>query len=542
MKKFKYIAIPLAIQLLLAGCTIANEPEVGTPDITQEQGIVLVADALNSAQSRVVYTETETQIELAWNDGVDADQITIYDSNTRNRVCDYKVSSIADDGKATFVKVEASGDDLIDGGSYVAVYPQCDFVTLEERETYTTSNITQSQVTDNNFEHLSSNSYMTTAEFEVGTMMKFAHEMSMMTVKFTTPSPTTPTQLNLIDCSVNYVLNLSSFSASTSHTARLMIRPSVDASSRNVRLEIAGSEIDALRQSKKKFVAGVNYIWSITKKQMSAESPSDVESLLGSDKADGASTEVDVKVEGDDNTIYIPGDTKADDVTLKVNDSITELEIKAVDGEGGEKYDDPLVVNCPNASDAILAVDTPDATVTLGSGSYKKVTAKTAPTTFVVAVGVTIGDLIIEGGNVEVYGNVTGSITRSVDNSDAQTIVRVFGEGTIGTLGDGVVKYINVESIELNKTSATLKIDEMEYLAATAHPYDATNKAIHWYSSNDDIATVEATSGVVVGRSAGKTTINAISDDGSIKGVCTITVLAEESTEGGLGNIEVEEW
>lgn len=81
-----------------------------------------------------------------------------------------------------------------------------------------------------------------------------------------------------------------------------------------------------------------------------------------------------------------------------------------------------------------------------------------------------------------------------------------------------------VESVTLDKTTATIEVEEALQLKATVLPTDAANKNVVWTSSNTSVATVSA-EGVVTGLTVGTTTITATSDDNSeIKATCEITV------------------
>ena len=61
-------------------------------------------------------------------------------------------------------------------------------------------------------------------------------------------------------------------------------------------------------------------------------------------------------------------------------------------------------------------------------------------------------------------------------------------------------------------------------LRATITPTNASNKAVTWTSSNKNIATV-TTSGVVVGKKAGRVVITCKAKDGSGKYArCTVVV------------------
>ena len=81
-----------------------------------------------------------------------------------------------------------------------------------------------------------------------------------------------------------------------------------------------------------------------------------------------------------------------------------------------------------------------------------------------------------------------------------------------------------VESVTLDKTTATIEVDEALQLKATVLPTDAANKNVVWTSSNTSVATVSP-EGVVTGLTIGTTTITATSEEnGEIKATCEITV------------------
>lgn len=80
-----------------------------------------------------------------------------------------------------------------------------------------------------------------------------------------------------------------------------------------------------------------------------------------------------------------------------------------------------------------------------------------------------------------------------------------------------------VESVSLDKTTATIEVEETLQLNATVLPIEAGNKNIIWTSSNTSVATVSA-EGVVTGLTEGITTITATTEDGNKTATCAITV------------------
>lgn len=80
-----------------------------------------------------------------------------------------------------------------------------------------------------------------------------------------------------------------------------------------------------------------------------------------------------------------------------------------------------------------------------------------------------------------------------------------------------------VESVTLDKTTATIEVDEALQLKATVLPMEAANKNVVWTSSDATVATV--VDGLVTGLKEGTTTITATSEDNNeIKATCAITV------------------
>ena len=80
---------------------------------------------------------------------------------------------------------------------------------------------------------------------------------------------------------------------------------------------------------------------------------------------------------------------------------------------------------------------------------------------------------------------------------------------------------VAVENVVLDKSTATIKVEETLQLIGTVIPNDATESTISWQSSANSVATVSAT-GLITGVGEGTCTITA-SADGKFA-VCVITV------------------
>jgi transglutaminase/protease-like cytokinesis protein 3 len=77
----------------------------------------------------------------------------------------------------------------------------------------------------------------------------------------------------------------------------------------------------------------------------------------------------------------------------------------------------------------------------------------------------------------------------------------------------------------------TLTIGNSFTLTATVTPANATNQKVSWTSSNEAVATVDA-SGKVTAVAAGNATITVTTEDGSKKATCTVTVTARIANTG----------
>lgn len=134
-------------------------------------------------------------------------------------------------------------------------------------------------------------------------------------------------------------------------------------------------------------------------------------------------------------------------------------------------------------------------------------------------------------------------------SSDAE-VAAVSADGTVSALKAGTatitvttqdgektatcavaVTNVDVESIVLDKTAATIYKGETLQLNATIAPANATNKSIAWTTSDEAVATVDA-EGLVVAVGTGSATITATTEDKQLTAACAVTV-----PEGAYPNI-----
>lgn len=85
---------------------------------------------------------------------------------------------------------------------------------------------------------------------------------------------------------------------------------------------------------------------------------------------------------------------------------------------------------------------------------------------------------------------------------------------------------VRVESVILNETELSLRVDEEKTLAATVLPSNATDKTVAWQSSNTFVATVS--DGRITALNVGTTTITATTNDGDKTCECKVNVVEDK--------------
>ena len=109
--------------------------------------------------------------------------------------------------------------------------------------------------------------------------------------------------------------------------------------------------------------------------------------------------------------------------------------------------------------------------------------------------------------------------------------------------GGGETTTVNVESVSLNESSATLNIGETLQLTETVLPENATNKNVTWSASNGKVSVDD---GLVTAISAGSSVVTVTTEDGSKTASCNITVnetaVEETINFGEEGNKGTNTW
>lgn len=148
----------------------------------------------------------------------------------------------------------------------------------------------------------------------------------------------------------------------------------------------------------------------------------------------------------------------------------------------------------------------------------------------------------VESGSVDVYGEDKATTTHTVTFF---VKVKEAGEGVLKftatnpKCGPQVDKFefkkkanVAVEGVTLDQTTATLTAKgQTLQLNANVKPEDASNKKVTFASDKEEVATVDATTGVVTAVANGEAKITATTEDGSKTAVCTVTVDIKDTTQ-----------
>ncbi len=145
--------------------------------------------------------------------------------------------------------------------------------------------------------------------------------------------------------------------------------------------------------------------------------------------------------------------------------------------------------------------------------------------------------------NTIVIVDNTGKIT-PVKKGTAHILVTTIDGGLQDKCDITVYKLVSVSDVNLTISALTLELNETEQLSINIEPDNATNPAIEWSSSNENVAKVSS-SGIVTPVAPGTAIITATSVDGNHTDECTITVFDQTKVSGvsldkGTNEIEID--
>lgn len=121
--------------------------------------------------------------------------------------------------------------------------------------------------------------------------------------------------------------------------------------------------------------------------------------------------------------------------------------------------------------------------------------------------------------NIEV---IDDTIVSKVDNNE---ITDILEDDVITNLGK---EYVSVDDIVFSTSNLVLNVGKDMFIDINIFPYNATNKKIHWISSNNKIVKIDE-NGKIKALAVGEVVVTAISDDNNIKKECRVEVVSSNS-------------
>ncbi len=134
--------------------------------------------------------------------------------------------------------------------------------------------------------------------------------------------------------------------------------------------------------------------------------------------------------------------------------------------------------------------------------------------------------------NPSVASVSNGVITAKAVGTATITVKTTDGSKTATCTVTVKTPTVSVAGISLNKSAATLEIDETVTLLETLTPSNATNKNVTWTSSDNSVATVSNGTVTAVGEGTAIITVRTV--DGNKTATCTVTVTKPEAEEPDL--------
>ena len=271
-------------------------------------------------------------------------------------------------------------------------------------------------------------------------------------------------------------------------------------------------------------------------------------------------------VEAKDEPIAVDGvSLDIDKLTLKKGETETLTATVSPENAANKEVtwssDYPEIASVDNGQVTAVAVGKATITVTTKDGNYKdtcevNVEEDTPSPIPVSKVVLPSADSVATGKTLDLGSKVSfepsdATVTTLTWTTSASDIATVNASGVVTGLKAGTANItataasgvsatcsvtvtattVPVSGVSLNKTSATVNVGATLQLTATVAPSNATNKAVTWTSSNNNIATVDA-NGKVTGKAVGSATIQVTTTDGKKTASCTVTV-----TQGSVATI-----
>ena len=146
-------------------------------------------------------------------------------------------------------------------------------------------------------------------------------------------------------------------------------------------------------------------------------------------------------------------------VSITLPETSNDITINYATETGGDSKNAPKELNITAPSISKIIIDASESTVTLNGQSYTAVEATTADNTLIVGKDVTVADLTVKKGNVEIYGTVNN--INFTDNGGYVTVYSVSTAAQLKAAGALVTqkkcrKIVLTADIDLNGSSENL--------------------------------------------------------------------------------------
>ena len=146
-------------------------------------------------------------------------------------------------------------------------------------------------------------------------------------------------------------------------------------------------------------------------------------------------------------------------VSITLPETSNDITINYATETGGDSKNAPKELNITAPSVSKIIIDASESTVTLNGQSYTAVEATTADNTLIVGKDVTVADLTVKKGNVEIYGTVNN--INFTDNGGYVTVYSVSTAAQLKAAGALVTqkkcrKIVLIADIDLNGSSENL--------------------------------------------------------------------------------------
>ncbi len=185
-------------------------------------------------------------------------------------------------------------------------------------------------------------------------------------------------------------------------------------------------------------------------------------------------------------------------------------------GSSGSNYIPPTVVN-------VESVSVYPNSLNINAGDNRTLTATVLPT------NATVQSVVYSSNDdgIAKVNQTTGVVTGVSNGSAIITATTVDGGFTAMvsvTVNPAGTPTVAVTGVTASIDKTTIKANETAQVSATVSPPNATNNSVTYSSSDDRIAKVNPTTGLVTGVSGGNAIITATTVDGGFKATASVTI------------------